>query len=106
MFSMVQFVHPATEDITLAGILGALGDPMRLRIVSNLLKKNGCMSCSEAAPCPDMAKSTLSHHFRILREAGIIRTRKIGVENRNTVRIDDINTRFPGLLKQILKFAN
>lgn len=87
-------------------MLGALADPMRLRIVSSLLKKNSCMSCSEAAPCPDMAKSTLSHHFRILREAGIIRTSKIGVENRNILRIDDINARFPGLLKQILKFAD
>ena len=103
---MVQFVHPSTEDITLVGVLSALADPMRLRIVSSLLKKNDCMSCSEAAPCPDMAKSTLSHHFRILREAGIIRTSKIGVENRNILRIDDINARFPGLLKQILKFAN
>ncbi len=102
---MVQFVHPATEDITLAGVLGALADPMRLRIVCNLLKKNNCMSCSEAAPCPDMAKSTLSHHFRILREAGIIRTSKVGVENRNTIRIDDINARFPDLLKHLLKFA-
>jgi DNA-binding transcriptional ArsR family regulator len=102
---MVQFVHPATEDISLAGVLGALSDPMRLRIVSSLLKKNDCMSCCEAAPCPDMAKSTLSHHFRVLREAGIIRTSKIGVENRNIIRIDDINARFPGLLKQILKFA-
>ena len=102
---MVQFVHPATEDITLAGLLGALADPMRLRIVSNMLQKNDCMSCSEAAPCPTMAKSTLSHHFRILREAGIVRTSKIGVENRNIIRIDDINARFPGLLKQILKFA-
>lgn len=103
---MVQFVHPATKEITLAGVLGALADPMRLRIVSSLLKKNDCMSCSEAAPCPDMAKSTLSHHFRILREAGIIRTSKIGVENRNVLRLDDINARFPGLLKQILKFAD
>jgi len=103
---MVQFVHPATEDITLAGVLGALADPMRLRIVSSMLKKKSCMSCSEAAPCPDMAKSTLSHHFRILREAGIVRTSKIGVENRNIIRVDDINARFPGLLKQILKFAD
>ena len=102
---MVQFVHPATEDITLAGVLGALADPMRLRIVGNMLSKNGCMSCSEAAPCPTMAKSTLSHHFRILREAGIIHTSKIGVENRNILRLDDLNARFPGLLKQILKFA-
>ncbi len=103
---MVQFVHPATEDITLAGVLGALADPMRLRIVRSLLKKNNCMSCAEAAPCPDMAKSTLSHHFRILREAGIVRTSKVGVENRNIIRSDDINARFPGLLKQILKFAD
>ena len=101
---MAQFVHPATEDITLAGVLGALADPMRLRIVGSMLKKNDCMSCSEAAPCRDMAKSTLSHHFRILREAGIIRTSKIGVENRNILRTDDINARFPKLLKTILAF--
>jgi DNA-binding transcriptional ArsR family regulator len=103
---VVQFVHPSTEDIMLTGVLGALADPMRLRIVGNMLKKDGCISCSEAVPCPNMAKSTLSHHFRILREAGIIRTNKVGVENRNILRIDDIDARFPGLLKQILKNAN
>ena len=103
---MVQFVHPSIEDITLTGVLGALADPMRLRIVGNMIKKNDCISCSEATPCPNMAKSTLSHHFRILREAGIIRTGKVGVENRNVLRSDDINKRFPGLLDEILKFAN
>ncbi|MGA7595843.1 MAG: helix-turn-helix domain-containing protein [Gallionella sp.] len=103
---MVQFVHPSREDISLPGVLGALADPMRLNIVKNMLRKNDCMSCSEAAPCPNMAKSTLSHHFRILREAGIIHTSKTGVENRNVLRIADIDARFPGLLKQILKFAN
>lgn len=103
---MVQFIHPSREDISLAGLLGALADPMRLNIVKSMLKKNDCMSCSEAAPCPNMAKSTLSHHFRILREAGIIHTSKIGVENRNVLRTADINARFPGLLKQILKFAD
>ena len=103
---MVQFVHPSIDDITLAGVLGALADPMRLRIVASMIKKNECMSCSEAAPCPNMAKSTLSHHFRILREAGLIRTGKVGVENRNVLRSDDINKRFPGLLDGILKFAD
>ncbi len=102
---MVQFVHPATEDITLEGVLGALSDPMRLRIVASLMSEKGCMSCSQAAPCPEMAKSTLSHHFRILREAGLIRTTKQGVENRNVVRSADVNKRFPGLLKTILKLA-
>ena len=101
---MARFVHPAKEDISLAGVLGALSDPMRLRIVSKLLeRRDGGVSCAGAAPCADMAKSTLSHHFRILREAGLIRTTKQGVENRNCVRWDDVNERFPGLLKAILK---
>jgi len=103
---MVQFVHPSKDEITLAGVLGALSDPMRLRILKILLRKDGSMSCSEAAPCPDMAKSTLSNHFRILREAGLIRTTKKGVENLNTLREDDINARFPGLLKLILKLSD
>src|SRR5271154_1810110 len=99
---MVQFVHPSKDDISLAGVLGALADPMRLKIVRGMMKEDGCMSCTEAAPCPDMAKSTLSNHFRILREAGLIRTAKKGVENRNTLRQDEINAKFPGLLKLIL----
>lgn len=102
---MVQFVHPPKEDITLAGVLAALADPMRLRIVKSLLERKDCMSCTQAAPCPDMAKSTLSNHFRVLREAGLIQTSKKGVEHRNVVREADINARFPKLLKTILGLA-
>lgn len=102
---MRQFVHPSKEDIQLSGLLDALGDPLRLHIVKNLMKKRGGMSCSEAAPCSSVPKSTLSHHFRVLREAGIIRTTKQGVEHRNVLRLDDIESRFPGLLKTILKFS-
>src|SRR3954451_21314428 len=102
---MVQFVHPSRDEITLAGVLGALSDPMRLGIVKSLLQQNDCMSCKEAAPCPDMAKSTLSNHFRILREAGLIRTSQQGVEHRNVVREADINARFPRLLKTIVGLA-
>ncbi|MCP9626413.1 helix-turn-helix domain-containing protein [Rhodopseudomonas palustris] len=102
---MVQFVHPARDHITLAGVLAALSDPMRLRIVKALLQEGECMSCTAAAPCPEIPKSTLSNHFRILREAGLIQTTKKGVENRNVVRESDINARFPGLLKAILKHA-
>jgi DNA-binding transcriptional ArsR family regulator len=102
---MVQFVHPSTEDITLAGVLSALADPNRLRIVKGLIGQKDCMSCTAAAPCPDMAKSTLSNHFRVLREAGLIRTTKKGVEHQNTVREAELNVRFPGLLKSILKHA-
>ena len=102
---MVQFVHPSRQDITLAGVLAALADPMRLRIVRSLVAKDDCMSCTEAAPCPRMAKSTLSNHFRILREAGLIQTSKQGVEHRNVVREADINARFPKLLKTVLGYS-
>ncbi len=103
---MAQFVHPPRDEITLAGVLAALADPMRLRIVKNLTAQNDCMSCTEAAPCDDMAKSTLSNHFRILREAGLIRTSKQGVQHRNVLREDDINARFPKLLKTILNYSD
>jgi DNA-binding transcriptional ArsR family regulator len=103
---MVQFVHPSRDEITLAGVLSALADPKRLRIVRSLFAKDECMSCTEAAPCPDMAKSTLSNHFRILREAGLVRTSKQGVEHRNVLREDDINARFPKLLKTILSLPD
>jgi DNA-binding transcriptional ArsR family regulator len=102
---MTRFVHPATEDITLAGVLGALSDPMRLRILKTLLEsRERGLSCCAAAPCPEMAKSTLSHHFRVLRDAGLIRTTKQGVENLNKVRWEELNARFPGLLKAIMRF--
>jgi DNA-binding transcriptional ArsR family regulator len=102
---MTRFVHPGPEDITLAGVLGALSDPVRLRILRKLLESRaGALSCSAAAPCAEMAKSTLSHHFRVLRDAGLIRTTKQGVENLNRVRWDEVNARFPGLLRAIMKF--
>lgn len=102
---MVQFVHPARQNITLAGVLAALADPARLTIVKSLIGQKDCVSCTAAAPCSTMAKSTLSNHFRVLREAGLIHTTKQGVEHRNAVREADINARFPGLLKSILKHA-
>jgi DNA-binding transcriptional ArsR family regulator len=102
---MGQFVHPSRADITLTGVLAALADPMRLRIVKSMIGHKDCMSCTEATPCPDMPKSTLSNHFRILREAGLIHTSKRGVEHRNLVRAEDIEAKFPGLLQTILGFA-
>ena len=97
--------HPSTENITLVGLLGALADPVRLLIVVGLLKGQGCMSCAEASPCPGIAKSTLSNHFRMLRQAGLIRTTKRGVEHRNVVRKDEIDALFPGLLELVVKLA-
>ncbi|PZP56293.1 MAG: ArsR family transcriptional regulator [Micavibrio aeruginosavorus] len=101
---MVRFIHPSKDDISLSGILGALSDPVRVSILKSLLNAEG-MSCCQASPCPKIAKSTLSNHFRILREAGLIRMEKHGVENLSVVRLDEINDKFPGLLKTILKHA-
>jgi predicted transcriptional regulator len=99
---MKQFIHPKKEDITLSGILNALGDPVRMNIFKGMMNNNGCMSCSEASPCTSIPKSTLSHHFRILRESGLIHTTKQGVEHRNIIRVADIKERFPGLLETLM----
>jgi hypothetical protein len=69
-----------------------------------LLASDGSLSCSGAAPRAEMATFTLSHHFRVLRDAGLIRTTKHGVENLNSLRWDGVNGRFPGLLKAIMRF--
>ena len=100
---MSQFIHPSKDDITLVGIMNALGDPLRLKIVKSMMNKKQGVSCSQASPCNSIAKSTLSHHFRILREAGLVRTTKNGVEHCNLLRKDDIEEKFPGLLKAITK---
>lgn len=100
-----MFVHPSIDDVTLTGLLSALGDPLRLCIIQNLIEAGGSLSCSEATPCPSVAKSTLSHHFRILREAGLIHTVKEGVEHRNTLRCEEINAKFPGLINTVMGLA-
>ncbi|MEB3214339.1 MAG: metalloregulator ArsR/SmtB family transcription factor [Leptolyngbyaceae bacterium] len=97
---MKPFYHPNSEQITLAGVLYALGDPARLEIV-DLLAKQGEQPCS-AFSC-DLAKSTISHHFKILREAGVIYSRKSGTQHLNSLRRDDLEARFPGLLNTVLE---
>lgn len=92
------FHHPATEDIGIDGVLHALADPVRREIVAKLMGCDG-MSCSKA--CLDLPPSTISFHHKILREAGLIRSEKKGVEVINTLRRSDIDSRFPGLLDAV-----
>lgn len=91
--------HPATEQIELAGVLQALSDPMRLRIVVALATGDE-MSC-KSIDLP-VVKSTCTHHFRVLREAGVIRQRHEGTSRLNSLRRADLDTRFPGLLDVVL----
>lgn len=94
--------HPNADDIGLDGILHALAVPVRRSIVTKLIAQ-GEMNCGES--CGDMAPSTISHHHRILREGGLIRSAKRGVAVVNSVRHADIEARFPGLLAAILQQA-
>ncbi len=91
--------HPQPDDIVLDGILHALSDPIRRSIVGKLIAE-GEMNCGET--CGDLAPSTISHHHRILRESGLIRSEKRGVSVVNSVRQAEIDSRFPGLLAAIL----
>lgn len=96
------FVHPAIEDIALESVLYALADPTRLEIVKKLAAGACGMNCSAAAPA-DLPKSTQSHHFQVLREAGIIRSERRGTEVVNALRCAEIEKRFPGVVSAILK---
>ena len=101
---VVAMLHPRTEEIDLAGVLYALGDPVRLKIIETILAADNQLNCTMAAQQhAEMAKSTLSNHFRILREKGIIHMTKKGVENINSVRCADLEARFPGLLNTIMQ---
>ncbi|MFJ1902069.1 MULTISPECIES: ArsR/SmtB family transcription factor [unclassified Streptomyces] len=90
--------EPAVEDLRLETVLAALSDPLRLTIVRKLLLESEQFD----HPCGwfgfDRPKSSLTHHFKALREAGVTRQRQYGLERRSNVRIDDLNARFPGLL--------
>jgi DNA-binding transcriptional ArsR family regulator len=96
---MRQLHFPAREDITLTAVMFALSDPIRLSIVK-CLASTGEQACgSFDVPA---AKSTMSHHFKVLRESGVIYMRPEGTSYRNSLRREDLDSRFPGLLDMIL----
>ena len=99
MSSMKPLYHPRRNEISLPGVLYALGDPIRLEIVKSLAVK-GEQNC--AALGRPIAKSTLSNHVRVLRESGIIYCHKEGTQQLNSLRREDLDACFPGLLDAIL----
>ncbi len=94
--------HPAADDLELAAVLHALSDPMRLRIVIGLATEDHRPCGSFNLP---VTKSTCTHHFKVLREAGVIRQRLEGTTRLNSLRRDDLEQRFPGLLASVLRAA-
>jgi DNA-binding transcriptional ArsR family regulator len=94
--------HPRRDELELATVLHALSDPVRLRIVVALA--GGQERACGAIELP-VTKSTCTHHFRVLREAGVIHQRAAGTTRLNTLRRDDLDARFPGVLGAILEAA-
>ncbi|HEY3192397.1 MAG TPA: helix-turn-helix domain-containing protein [Solirubrobacterales bacterium] len=96
----MELHHPERSEISLAAVLHALSDPHRLEIVRRLAED------SEPRPCGSLnfgvTKSTMTHHYRTLREAGVIRQERRGTSKLTWLRRDDLDARFPGLLDAVL----
>jgi DNA-binding transcriptional ArsR family regulator len=98
-------VHPSCEDLSLPTILYALGDPLRLQMVAQLAmvkESDEQMACQDFHVGAAVAKSTLSFHFKVLREAGLVRMVPQGRRVLVSLRREDLEARFPRLLEAIL----
>ena len=101
---MKPLFHPSVEDLSVEGILHALSDPARVAICARIVGSECSHTCSAFLKIDEKSipKSTLSQHFKALRDAGLIRSERRGVEMLNTSRCDEIEARFPGLIEAIV----
>lgn len=97
--------EPAVGDIRLERVMGVLAEPLRLTIVQRLLLSSEDFDQTCGWFRFDRPKSTLTHHFKALREAGVITQRQYGLERRSRVRLEDLNARFPGLVDLVLDWS-
>lgn len=99
---MRPFKHPHPDDFVLERVLYALSDPVRLEIVRHLAQvaEASCGELDGGRP-----KSSMSHHFRVLRDSGLVCTYGVGTTHMNSLRRADLESRFPGLLQAILDNA-
>ena len=94
--------QPALSDIELLPVLQALADPVRLQLIA-ILDEEGSVSCGFVLKKLHLHKSTLSHHWKVLREAGVTTTTIRGRERWVTLRRDDMDQRFPGLIDLVIR---
>jgi DNA-binding transcriptional ArsR family regulator len=94
--------EPTVDEMSLAAVMAALSDPVRVQIVRALA------ACEERT-CGEfdlgISKATRSHHFKVLREAGLTHTRSAGTHRHLSLRREDVDARFPGLLDAVLAAA-
>ena len=103
LYATEPIAQPARDTLELSAVLHALSDPVRLMIVAELAKGEREYTCG-SFELP-VTKSTCTHHFKVLREAGVIQQRQQGTTRLNTLRREDLEARFPGLLATILQAA-
>jgi DNA-binding transcriptional ArsR family regulator len=101
---MRPLFHPSIEEVTVEGILHALSDPVRVAMYADIVAQECPQNCSNFLTVSDkvIPKSTLSQHFKMLREAGLIRSERHGVEIHNISRCTELEQRFPGLIRAIV----
>jgi DNA-binding transcriptional ArsR family regulator len=97
--------HPSIEDVTVETVFHALSDPVRVAIFEQIAASDCKQTCSNFLVVREQTvpKSTLSQHFKVLREAGLIRSERHGVEMHSTSRCGEIERRFPGLIPSIIR---
>lgn len=100
---MRQIKHPTIEQVELTDIMYALADPTRLEIVILLAQAGKKLTCGEINL--NRPKSSMSHHFKILRSAGLVETLIEGTEHMNSLRLEEVESKYPGVLSAVLKAA-
>ena len=98
--TMMELHNPTVEELELVDVLHALSDPVRLQIVRTLAASDGTMACVDVRL--PVTKSTGSHHYKVLREAGVVSCREEGTRRFYSIRRADLDARFPGLLDSVL----
>lgn len=96
--------HPAVDEIELGAVFAALADPLRRQVVLTLAAAPDEIRHCSAFDLP-VTKATRTHHFRVLREAGLIRQVDLGNSRTNQLRLADLQARFPGLADLLLSEA-
>ncbi len=96
---MRELQHPHPSEIRITQVLHALSDPLRLEIAKRLTERGEC-SCGRLGG--SVSKSTLSHHLKVLREAGVTRMRANGTQRLVSLRRPELEERFPGLIDSVL----
>lgn len=98
-----EIPHPPVEEIELASVLRICGEPVRLEMVRTLAAAGRELRSGQVTGAVGLPTSTCSYHLRLLREAGVTRTRAVGTERYISLREEDLEARFPGLLEILVR---